>query len=126
MSYKANILMLEDNENLLEINRDILQSEDCAVHTASSLAQAREILKTLTPDLAILDINLPDGSGLDFAVELREQYGTPIIFLSGKSGKENILAGLNAGAWTYIVKPYDLNVFRLTVKNFLDNMRNIE
>lgn len=123
MSDKANILMVEDSEKLLELNCRILQNEERDVHAAASLAQAREILKTVKVDLAILDIDLPDGNGIDFADELRELYGTPIIFLTGRTGEDNVIAGLNKGALSYITKPYDMNFLKTTVTDILTDIK---
>jgi DNA-binding response OmpR family regulator len=62
---------------------------------------------------------LPDGSGLDFLEELREVCDAPVLFLTAKAKRTDVLAGLTAGGNDYITKPYDIDEFRMRVKNFL-------
>jgi len=91
------VLLLEDNTKILDINRRILEKDGLLVLTAESIAQARERIKITIPDVAVLDIMLPDGSGLDFLDELREVCDAPVLFLSAKAKRADVLAGLKAG-----------------------------
>ena len=61
-------------------------------------------------DLAILDIQLPDGNGIDLCYFIREKYNIPIIFLTAHNHEDMIVKGLSAGADDYITKPFSLNV----------------
>eukprot|EP00961_Rhodomonas_salina_P177380 2391898-Rhodomonas_salina.1 len=63
------------------------------------------------PDIILLDVMLPSGSGVDVLKELRKTYSStdlPIILVSGKSSKDSIIEGLEAGGNDYIVKPFDI------------------
>jgi len=113
------VLLLEDNAKILDINRRILEKDGIVVLTAESIEQARERIKITVPDVAVLDIMLPDGSGLDFLDELREVCDAPVLFLTAKAKKADVLAGLKAGGNDYITKPYDIDEFRMRVINFL-------
>jgi DNA-binding response OmpR family regulator len=113
------VLIVEDNPKILDLNRRILEKEGCMVVSATTLREARERLEVAAPDIAILDIMLPDGSGLDFLPELREKCDAPVLFLTAKTGRENILAGLAAGGNDYITKPYNIDEFRLRVTGML-------
>lgn len=100
------ILLVEDEEELLSLNTRRLLAEGYQVTGAKTLAQAREALET-TPDLIVLDILMPDGSGLDFCRDLRASSHVPVIFLTNVTGKQQIVAGLRMGGDDYLEKPFD-------------------
>lgn len=105
---KPLILLIEDNQATREMNREVLLAEGYLVLEADSLAKAREILNGQTPDLILLDMILPDGSGLDFCRSIRAQTIAPILFLTVRSQSELIVGALKAGGDDYIVKPYEM------------------
>ncbi|MCL2706266.1 MAG: response regulator, partial [Spirochaetaceae bacterium] len=70
-------LLVEDNQQILDINCRMLEKEGILVLTAKTIAEARERIKLARPDVAVLDIMMPDGSGIDFLSELRQLYETP-------------------------------------------------
>jgi DNA-binding response OmpR family regulator len=113
------VLLLEDNPKILDINRRMLEKEGLMVLAAKTVAEARERIKIAIPDAAVLDIMLPDGSGLDFLSELRNVCDAPALFLTAKTEREDVLAGLTAGGNDYISKPYDIDEFRARVMGFL-------
>ena len=119
MSEKGIVLLVEDNQKILDINRRLLEKEGIMVLTAKTLAEARERIKLVRPDVTVLDIMLPDGSGIDFLAELKESVKTPVLFLTAKAERTDVLAGLTAGGNDYITKPYDIDEFRARVINFL-------
>ena len=110
------ILLIEDNENVLYANRLILEEPGHKVLCAQNLAEARELLKTEQPDVAVVDIMLPDGNGLEFMPELRAMRNIPVLFLTGKTENEDMLAGLQAGGNDYITKPYRTDEFKARVE----------
>jgi DNA-binding response OmpR family regulator len=110
------ILMVEDEPIVQENNRKILSRRGYNVKQAFTLAEAREIIATEPPRAIILDINLPDGSGLEFLRELRKTpksplRNTPVLFLTALGTSEDIVKGLESGGDDYLPKPYDLSVF---------------
>ena len=119
MPEKGIVLLVEDNPKILEINRRMLEKECLMVLTAKTIAEARERIKLAIPDVAVFDIMLPDGSGLDFLTELREVCSSPVLFLTAKAERDDVLAGLQAGGNDYITKPYDIDEFRMRVMGFL-------
>ena len=126
MNKKRIVLLVEDNVNILDINRRILEKEGIVVLSAQTLAEARDRIKVALPDVAVLDIMLPDGSGIDFLVELRRKCGAPALFLTAKAEHADIIAGLTAGGNDYITKPYDVDEFRIRVLGFfqlIDSVR---
>ena len=110
------ILIVEDDKSL---NSGIALSLDkFTCKKAYSLAEAREMLDK-TVSLIILDINLPDGSGLDFCCEVREAYKIPVIFLTANDMELDEVSGLESGADDYITKPFSLAILRARVNAVL-------
>lgn len=110
------LLIIEDDKAL---NDGIaLSFSGSEVLQAYSLEEARRLID-LKPDLAILDINPPDGSGLDFCREIRGFCQTPVIFLTANDMEIDIVAGLESGADDYITKPFSLAVLRARVNAVL-------
>jgi len=119
MSESGIVLLLEDNPTILDLNRRMLEKEGVMVLTAKTIAEARERIKLAIPDVAVLDIMLPDGSGLDFLAELREVCDAPVLFLTAKAERADLIAGLTAGGNDYITKPYDIDEFCARIFSFL-------
>ena len=110
------LLIIEDDKAL---NDGIaLSFSGSEILQAYSLEEARRFID-LKPDLAILDINLPDSSGLDFCREIRGFCQTPVIFLTANDMEIDIVAGLESGADDYITKPFSLAVLRARVNAVL-------
>jgi len=105
------ILLVEDNEHIMKINRDTLADAGYRVLEAGTLAEARAHLNTVTPDSFVVDIMLPDGDGRDFCRELRARYGidAPVLFLTALKGKPDMEKGYGAGGTDYLTKPFDLD-----------------
>lgn len=113
---KKNILLVEDDPNILRTNRRILEREGFTVLCASTLQEARAKLTQHTPDVLVLDIRLPDGSGLSFCEEIRPTTFAPVLFLTALDEKSEIIEGLVAGGNDYITKPYDVDELLARVK----------
>ena len=110
------ILIVEDDRSLNNGIALSLNTYECV--QAYKLAEAHKLLdKSIS--LIILDINLPDGSGLDFCREVRETMKTPVIFLTANDMEVDIVAGLEIGADDYITKPFSLAVLRARVNAVL-------
>lgn len=110
------ILIIEDDKALnngiaLSLGSDTILQAFC-------LADARTLLDS-SVDLIILDINLPDGSGLDFCRGIRKTSRLPIIFLTANDMEIDIVTGLETGADDYITKPFSLAVLRARVNAVL-------
>lgn len=112
----SQILLLEDDEALGRGICMALETPSCTVTHCSTCLQAINILQGMVFDLLILDINLPDGSGLELLRTLR-QNGTsiPAILLTANDLELDEVTGLEAGADDYITKPFSLAVLRARV-----------
>lgn len=120
------ILLVEDTPDILERNRSALTEQGYVVAAASSLEQARLLLARRSPDLLVLDVMLPDGSGLDLCRELRERSVAPILFLTSLGESEEIIRGLRAGGDDYITKPYRVEELLARVEAQLRRMEMLQ
>ena len=107
------ILLLEDDTALGRGIQLALQGPEVQVTLVSTLAQAREALGKGRFDLLLLDVNLPDGSGLELLKKVRGQV--PVILLTANDLETDIVTGLESGAEDYITKPFSLAVLRARV-----------
>jgi len=106
-----NILLVEDDEKILYANKIILERRGgYTVLLAENLAKARKLASQTPPDIILLDIMLPDGSGLDFLRELRRNSDVPVLLLTALDASKDVVDGLAAGGDDYLTKPYDNNV----------------
>jgi len=110
------IFLLEDDETLGRGIAMALTGPEASVTCRSTLGKAREALLNERFDLLILDVNLPDGSGLDLLRQVRsEGDATPVILLTANDLELDEVTGLEAGADDYITKPFSLAVLRARV-----------
>lgn len=113
------ILIIEDDSGLGQGIRMALQSDYLQIQISRSLAEARKAMLEESFDLLILDINLPDGNGLNLLEEVRKSSMLPIIVLTANDMETDIVAGLESGADDYITKPFSLAVLRARVNTQL-------
>ncbi len=108
--------MVEDDINIVYINTEVLTDEGYKVYHALTVKSCLEVLATEAIDLVVLDINLPDGNGIDLCHQIRQKYNLPILFLTALSKSSDIIKGLDAGGDDYLAKPYDLGEFVARIK----------
>ncbi len=116
---QAVILLVEDDKRILGFNERKLKRNGYEVLVAENIASARVILQTNTPDLMVLDVMLPDGSGFDFCKEIRMNNNIPVVFLTGKTQLEDKMEGLMGGGDYYLTKPYDMNELLAVIQSQL-------
>jgi len=102
------ILVVEDEPSYLDALSIGLTVEGFVVVGAPNLADARRLLVETNPDLVLLDLMLPDGSGLDFCREIRDTRRTPVIMVTARTEELDVVLGLEFGAADYVTKPYRL------------------
>lgn len=104
------ILLVEDTAGLGEAIRDQLQDEGYAVDWVMRIEAAESCLRSTRYDLLLLDLMLPDGSGLSLLNQLRKASTClPVIIMTAKDQIADRISGLNAGADDYLVKPFHLD-----------------
>lgn len=103
---KPRILIVEDERDIRRFVRMSLEREGMAVVEAVTAAQAAEEAVSRPPDLAIVDLGLPDGDGKAFIQTLRGWSASPVLVLSARDHEEEKVAALDVGADDYLVKPF--------------------
>lgn len=106
MGYK--VLLVDDDTEVLQLNAKYLAGQGFEVKVTSHPAVVISALKEFRPDCVVLDIMMPEISGMELAKRIRKGSAVPIIFLSGKTSEDDRIDGLMIGADDYITKPYSL------------------
>lgn len=109
------ILIIEDDKKLNEGIRLALSNDQYEFRQCASCLEAKAALQKQDPDLILLDLNLPDGDGMELLKELRQKSQVPVIILTANNMEMDIVAGLECGANDYITKPFSLAVLRARV-----------
>ncbi len=116
MKYK--ILVVDDEEAARFGIRKALQSRDVIILEAPNLHSARFTAEREAPDLILLDVNLPDGSGLDLLREISGSPRPPLVIVITAHGSERLaIEAIRAGAYEYLSKPFEIDELRLLVRN---------
>lgn len=114
------ILVVEDNVQLAGFVRRALVEQSYSVSIASSCAEAANLLADEKFDLVILDIGLPDGSGLGLLRAWREVgFNEPVLILSARDAVDDRVTGLDLGADVYLAKPFQVNELLANVRALL-------
>ena len=100
------VLVVEDEPAIVEPLVEALSREGFETHTAGTVASALREARRVEPDLVLLDLMLPDGSGLDVCRELRRDSRVPIIMLTARRDESDRVLGLELGADDYVTKPF--------------------
>jgi two-component system response regulator RegX3 len=106
MAGRRTILMVEDEESITVPLSEALDREGFDTQIAGTVEEALQKAEQQMPDLVLLDVMLPDGSGYDVARTLRERSKVPIIMLTARGEETDRIVGLELGADDYIVKPF--------------------
>ncbi|MEA2408364.1 MAG: two-component system, OmpR family, response regulator RegX3 [Thermoleophilaceae bacterium] len=106
MAGRRTILMVEDEASITEPLAEALDREGFATRVAPTVADALKAAEEEMPDLVLLDVMLPDGSGYDVARALRAKSNVPIIMLTARGEETDRIVGLELGADDYVVKPF--------------------
>jgi two-component system response regulator RegX3 len=106
MQGRRTILMVEDEESITVPLSEALAREGFDTEVAGTVAEALDLAGRVAPDLVLLDVMLPDGSGYDVCRELRRESKVPIIMLTARGEETDRVVGLELGADDYIVKPF--------------------
>jgi two-component system, OmpR family, response regulator RegX3 len=102
------ILIVEDEESYQDALNVGLSVEGFVVVGATNIAEARVLLASAKPDLVLLDVMLPDGSGIDYCRELHDTTHIPVIMVTARTSEVDVVLGLEIGAADYVTKPYRL------------------
>lgn len=117
--HKAHILVVDDDTRLRSLLQRFLRESDFYVSVAKNAEEARERLKDYQFNLLIVDIMMPNETGLEFLQKLRLESFVPVILLTAMGETADRIAGLEIGADDYLSKPFEPKELVLRIKNIL-------
>lgn len=120
---RYHVLLAEDEPDILEYNKVQLEQRGYRVTGAAELCQAEAVLRSDCPDILVLDIMMPDGSGIDLCRKVREVFKGPILFLTVLGESWQVVQGLRSGGDDYIVKPCPIDELAARIEAHLRHMQ---
>jgi PAS domain S-box-containing protein len=120
----ARVLVVDDEVDLSENLREILEDEGAQVRTLATAAEARKV-DTRDFDVALVDVRLPDATGLQLLREFRDRAADPfeVLLVTGNASLEDAIAAVAAGAYAYVLKPFDPHDLLANVARALGKVR---
>lgn len=120
-SSKSHILVVDDDSRILELLKQFLSQNNYLVSTATSAMEAESLLKEFIFDLMIVDVMMPEVTGVEFAKRIKDhKLKVPIILLTALCEPEDKVKGLESGADDYVTKPFDGKELLLRAKNLIE------
>ncbi len=119
---KKRVLLVDDDPDILKVNRILLEREGYDILTATGGEEALEMVKQGEVDLMVLDIMMPDVDGFEVCQRLKEDdesFHTPVLMLTAKTELADKILGYFVGAADYLTKPYDKSVLLGKIRNLL-------
>src|SRR3954471_20187144 len=131
MNPPPRVLLVDDDPALRAFLADHLAADGFTTLLAETAAEGLRMLEYRQPDVALVDVGLPDGSGLDLIARVRDADGassridpaTPIVVLTGRAGEVDRVRGFERGADDYVVKPFSYGELRLRLTALLRRTR---
>ena len=121
------ILLVEDDESLQQLIEKLLKNNNYIVSKANNIDEAQKLVKLFIFDLIILDVMLPDSTGLEFYKNsIKDRINTPVIFLSALSDVDDRISGLELGADDYIGKPFDSRELILKIRKNISKKQSLD
>ena len=118
------LLVVDDDPVLVDLVREALSDQGYALDIARNCAEARLLSAVHSYDAKILDVVLPDGSGLALLEEIREDGNpVPVLMLTSRSNEQDVIRGLDAGADDYLVKPFSIGELQARMRALLRRRR---
>ena len=122
MNKRQHILIVDDDNRILKLLKKFLSQNDFLVSTSISANEAIRLLSNFTYDLIILDVMMPEVTGLEFAAKIKASGNImPIVMLTALSEPEDKIRGLEAGANDYITKPFEPRELLLRIHNLINS-----
>lgn len=110
-------LIVDDDLDFISSLARLVQQEGYSVRVAKTLEEARRELQEGIPDVALIDLLLPDGDGIQLVRELTLTGSTKVLVITGYAGVDNAVAALRAGVTDYLQKPFDIEQLKKTASH---------
>lgn len=118
------ILILDDEENLIFFLKSSLEEIGYSIHTASTIKEGLILVDKVLPDLLLLDLNLPDGNGLELYKNIRAKgHNIPTIVISAHASVKSAIEALKLGVDDFIIKPFDLDELKIVIEKQFSNIK---
>ena len=117
------VLLVEDEPGIVEFIEFGLRQEGLEVTSAMTAAAGMRAVRAFHPDIAILDVGLPDGDGFDLLGRIRAESSVPVIMLTARGELEDRIRGLDLGADDYVAKPFHFEELMARVRAHLRRAR---
>lgn len=118
------ILILDDEENLIFFLKSSLEEIGYSIHTATTIKEGLILVDKVLPDLLLLDLNLPDGNGLDLYKSIRAKgHNIPTIVISAHASVKAAIDALKLGVDDFIIKPFDLDELKIVIEKQFSNIK---
>ena len=122
MNTKPHILIVDDDSRILKLLKKFLTQNDFLVSTSTSAIEATDLLANFTYDLIVLDVMMPEVTGLEFATKIKDSGNImPIVMLTALSEPEDRIRGLESGANDYVTKPFEPRELLLRINNLINS-----
>lgn len=122
----TDIYYVEDDEYISQSVKMYLEKQGYRVSVFGTIADAKHALQNMCPDMALVDRNMPDGSGSMLCQWIRANYRElPVIFLTVRGDTDDIVSGFQNGADDYVVKPFELEVLLSRIRALLKRAGNV-
>ena len=122
---EAKILVVEDDPAIRNLIHRFLAKQEYTMESAEDGKNALAIFEQFTPDLVILDLNLPDINGFDLCKEMQSRTGVFVLMLTSRTDEADKIRGFNEGADDYITKPFSLGELEVRVGAILKRQRSV-
>ena len=120
---KGHLLVVDDDERIRELVKQYLIDNKYLVTTAKDAFEAKNKINIIQFDMIILDIMMPNKSGLELTEEIKGEFNMPIILLTAKGEANERVFGLEKGADDYLSKPFEPKELLLRIKNILNKIQ---
>ncbi len=122
----ANALVVDDDRSFAPAVAEIIRQEGFEVSTADSLRAAREHFAAGAPDVALVDLVLPDGNGIDFIREIHPASTTKVLVMTGHAAIDSAIAALRVGVVDFLTKPLDLQQLKAQLRNLKGHLAAVD
>ena len=127
MDKKPHILIVDDDNRILKLLKKFLTQNDFLVSTSASATEASKLLSSFIYDLIILDVMMPEITGIDFAQRIRSSgILMPVVMLTALSEPEDKIRGLESGASDYVTKPFEPRELLLRINNLINSNKRFK
>ncbi|MGO9612703.1 MAG: response regulator [Dissulfurispiraceae bacterium] len=120
---KRKIFLVDDDELIVSTLSRALKNEGYEVYAETNTRDIIDKIKYRSPDLVLLDVNLPDRSGIDILRELKIRVDTRVVMLTADDTAETAMKAMKLGAADYLTKPFNLVELKLTLRSIMDNVK---